>query len=625
MATQSEWQNFYDEYTAKMNEKYGADSPTPTTQQEREDLAKQQLFQAWLENQMSEINRTGEVPETVDMNLTRGGGGWYQLDGVSRFGTFTWKTVPAWTNDIPAGTRYSYAVAQDFKLDFLLNPISSGYYRTGNADQFRPQGANTGDMTYFSTLPCMPSKNFPQTAACNVYITNPELQVVPTNFITGNIYDIQSYMASTTAPYLFVGGFWVTNEERDGLENPWDYYNDNLLPSLDPNNAVMPEYSPYPIKPDPEPPEIEGDMEHTGDDVEMNDPTGIGGGFGFVTQYALSGGQLAQLGMKLFRGFTDLNDYINNFEFRVDPNTGSVNFADIMDFFVSLKVYPFPLGNIASLSGAGTDMYIGSGAVPITFGTNLHTMDEFVGVLECGTLSLPYWYGDFRDYDMSVVLYLPYCGTAVLNPCDVLGGTLTCKYYVDFCTGACMAYCLCDTWDGKKMVVASLPGQLGADVPLTATNAGNIMARMYGDRINFAENILTGVKSAGSGIGAFAMGNYAGAVRSALDVFFGMEMSEQKHLSEIGQRGSIGAPLLSGGRGMASFGSPTACYVQIRSHKYPTPENYPDSVGNPASSTVTIGDCTGFCQFINVDVSGIVTDAADQAAIRQALAAGVYV
>lgn len=622
MATQSEWQNFYDEYTAKMNEKYGADSPTPTTRQEQEDLAKQQLFQGWLENQMAEINRTGEVPDTVNMDLTTTTGGFYLLNGVTRFGTYTWRTVPAWTYDIPAGTSYSFAIAQDFKLDFRMNPISSGYYYTGNANQFRPQGGGQGDFGFMSTLSFMPSSTV-SSATVDVYHLPATIQYQPRNFISTHTENPADFMQGS---WIFVGGFNVTNEERAGLTNPWDYYNDNLLPSLDPNNAVIPGgYSPIPIKPDPEPPEIEGDVEHTGDDIEMNDPTGIGGGFGFVTQYALSGGQLAQLGMKLFRGFTDLNDYINNFEFRVDTNTGSVNFADIMNFFVSLKVYPFPLGNIASLSGAGTDMYIGSGAVPITFGTILHTMDEFVGVLDCGTLSLPYWYGDFRDYDLSVVLYLPYCGTAVLNPCDVLGGTLTCKYYVDFCTGACMAYCLCDTWDGKKLIVASLPGQLGADVPLTATNAGNIMARMYGDRINFAENILTGVKSAGSGIGSFAMGNYAGAVRSALDVFFGMEMSEQKTLSEIGQRGSISAPMLSGGRGMASFGSPTACYVQIRSHKYPTPENYPDSVGNPASSTVTIGECTGFCQFVNVDISGIVTDAADQAAIRQALAAGVYV
>lgn len=623
MATQAEWQNFYDEYTAKMNEKYGADSPTPSTRQEQEDLAKQQLFQGWLENQMAEINRTGEAPDTVNMDLTSTTGGFYLFDGVTRFGTYTWVTVPSWTYDIPAGTSYSFAVAQDFKLDFRMNSISSGYYYTGSANQFRPQGGGQGDFGFMSTLSFMPSEPNYLSAAVSVYPSAPAtVQHQPRNFIPTHTENPMYFMEGS---WLFVGGFEVTNERRDGLTNPWDYYNDNLLPTLDPNNAVMPEYSPYPVKPDPEPPEIEGDVEHAGDDIEMNDPTGIGGGFGFVTQYALSGGQLAQLGMKLFRGFTDLNDYINNFEFRVDPTTGSVNFTDIMDFFVSLKVYPFPLGNIASLSGAGTDMYIGSGAVPITFGSNLHTMDEFVGVLECGTLSLPYWYGDFRDYDMSVVLYLPYCGTAVLNPCDVLGGTLTCNYYVDFCTGACMAYCLCDTWDGKKIIVASLPGQLGADVPLTASNAGNIMARMYGDRINFAENILTGVKSAGSGIGAFAMGNYAGAVRSALDLFFGMEMSEQKHLSEIGQRGSISAPMLSGGRGMASFGSPTSCYVQIRSHKYPTPENYPDSVGNPASSTVTIGDCTGFCQFVNVDVSGIVTDAADQAAIRQALAAGVYV
>lgn len=416
----------------------------------------------------------------------------------------------------------------------------------------------------------------------------------------------------------------IIDIDSDEMENPWDYYNDNILPTIsDPSRAAIPGgYSPDPVRPDPEDP---GEEETGGDDYDPNDPSSLGGGFGFTTQYALRASHLTEIGQILWKGFANLQNYIDNFVYRVDPTTGSMNMEDIMQYFISLRAYPCPISALASTSAGGYDLYIGSGAVPLTLTTPISIVNSFIGYINAGDLTLPYWFGDFRDYDLNVTVNLPYCGTAELNPGDVMGGTLHCFYYVDLCTGACTGYVTCDTWEGSTILVASIPGQLGADVPLTATNSGRVMSRMYGDRINAVSNIVDAAKAAVTGIGAIMSGNPAGAIRQGFAAFIDPAINEQKMLSEQAGRAAIAAPVLSSGKGFASFGTSKTAYVQVRSPIYAAPENYAESVGVPSSSAVRIGDCSGFCQFVNVDVSGITTDAADQAAIRQALAAGIII
>lgn len=398
----------------------------------------------------------------------------------------------------------------------------------------------------------------------------------------------------------------------------WQYPGTDISENdFDPGHIIPPSPRPDPVPPD--------DDENGGDDYEPNDPAGLGVGTGFTTMYAIRSAHLRELGNKLWTGFTDINDYINNFIFAVDPNTGSVNFADIMQFFISLRAYPCPISAMTTTSAGGQDMYIGSGAAPIHLNTNFSIVDEYIGTINAGELEVPFWFGDYRDYSLECIVYLPYCGTAELNAGDIMGGKLSAFYTVDFCTGACMAYVLCDTWDGTRIRVASLSGQLGADLPMTATNAGQVAARMYGDRINVAENILGGVKSAVTGIGAVASGNFAGAVRQGFDAFISPALNEERLKSQMGTRSAIAAPMLSAGRGLASFTDAKTVFLQIRSPIYAAPSNYNAAVGQPATDAVSIGDCSGFCQFINVDVSGITTDAEDQRAIRQALETGVII
>ena len=409
---------------------------------------------------------------------------------------------------------------------------------------------------------------------------------------------------------------------KNGLRE-WQYsdFQSDEFDETDIPPYVPPE-PPEPPRPDPEDP---GEDETDGDDAKPNDPSGLGGGFRFTTQYALSATHLRELGAKLWQGFGNINNYINNFTFNVDPDTGSVNFADIMQFFISLRAYPCPISAMATTSAGGTDMRIGSGATPIELTTNFSVVDSYIGQINAGSVSIPFWYGDYRDYALEIIAYLPYCGTVELNPGDVMGGTLNAFYTVDLCTGACMGYLTCTTWENKTIWVGALPGQLGADVPLTATNAGQVAARMYGDRINFADTVLGVVKSTATGIGAAMSGNLGGFAGQMINATVGSSLELERQNAGIGARGAIAAPMLSGGRGFASFGTSKTAYVQIRSPFYAAPANYAQTVGNPSTSAVRIGDCSGFARFVNVDVTGITTDADDQQAIRRALETGVII
>lgn len=419
-------------------------------------------------------------------------------------------------------------------------------------------------------------------------------------------------------------------------ETPWDFYNNEILPDIDPDNAVFPDgYDTTPDKPDPEYPELPGETENGGDDMERNDTTGVGGSFGFLTQYALRGSDIENLGQKLWNGFKsnpsdpdypdDVTKYLLNFVYSVNPDTGSVNMADIMEFFVSLKMYPFPLGNVHNLSSSGYNFYVGSGTKPIIMNNIIYTMDSYVGTLDCGTLTIPFWFGDYRDYDLEITLYLPYCGTVQLNPGDVLGGLMHCEYVIDFCTGSCTAYVDCTTWDNHKITLASLSGQIGADVPMSATNAGRVASRVLNDRIKVAENILSPLKAATTGIGAVMAGNFAGAFRQGFDVFISPGINEQKQLAGMGERGAISAPVLGGGGGFSAFASLPAVFCQVRAPFFTNADNYADAVGLPSSETVIIGNCAGFCAFHNVDMSTLNADADTVNEIRRLLESGIFI
>lgn len=388
--------------------------------------------------------------------------------------------------------------------------------------------------------------------------------------------------------------------------------------------------------PEPEPPTI---SENIGDKITRPATLSIGGTKGFITQYALNATQVGQLGQILWTSVFD-TDYWKNFMFSLALDTGSFSLSSLLGFFLSLKVYPFSMVNVPSYASFGQDMYFGTGIKELHFTTNIHTINDYADYISGGwcTVTSNNFYNDYRDYvNTEITLYVPYCGTVQLNPGDVIGNKISVQYAVDFATGGCIAYVDLETGDGAAgYPIAAMHGQIGADVPLTATAAGEVAARFIGDAANAAGLIggqvgqeietasgaLQGKFKPTPGSVGFALGGPAGAVAGfAASVAPGLGAQALNMLT----RGAVAAPILSGGRGFASFGAPQVPYIQIRRGIYPADTNLINVAGKPAAAAATIGDLTGYIKG-TVKAEGLAgVTQEEQAAIISHIAAGIFV
>lgn len=383
----------------------------------------------------------------------------------------------------------------------------------------------------------------------------------------------------------------------------------------------VPPYDPTPATED----------EETGQKITRPASLGVGGTLGLVTQYSLTAAQVSELGTKLWTSFLD-PDYYKNYLFTLALDTGSFNMASLLSYFISLRVYPFPLINVPSHAAAGNSMFIGAGTVPLNFTATLHTINNYADYIDAGSLTVPRHYGDFRDYtDAEYSIYLPYCGTVQLNPGDVVGNILSAQYAIDFATGACIAYVDVATANGYGYPIAALPGHIGADVPLTATNAGQVAATLAGDAMHIAQiigNVPSTQISAGlSGFAAANQGNVGGAAGSLASVWTAPitgAAQYAQHLATMATRPAIGIPMLSGGRGFGSFGAPQTAYLQIRRGLYKQPSNYNHTIGTPSTESRTIGSVQGLITAY-VDTSTLTATAAESAEIAALLKSGVIV
>lgn len=438
-------------------------------------------------------------------------------------------------------------------------------------------------------------------------------------------------MALISAPIIRVDSIYYCPEydENYALTGNWVQYNGQTL------NPDDNEFDPADI-PEPEPGE---DPENMGDRITRPASIGIGGTNGFVTQYALNRADVAQLGALLWTSFVD-QDYWKNYLFSLALDTGTFQLSGLLNFFVSLKVYPFPLVNVDSFRQWGQDMYIGTGIVPLHFSNNIHVINNYCDYVSGGYIEIPRYFNDYRDYiNTEIMLYLPFCGTVQLNPGDVIGNRIDIQYAIDFATGGCIAYVDLTTGDGAGFPVGALPGQIGADIPLTATAAGEVAARFIGDGMNVAGMLSGEIGRTASGVAGALGGNPAGGGSGGGSVLAGvagmyggagaamaadMAPSVARQGMQMLQRGAVSAPMLSGGRGFAAFGAPSKPYVQIRRGIYPELSGLHPVEGAPAARTVSIGTLSGFVQG-TVKADGLSCHQAEKEEIIAMIATGIYV
>lgn len=312
----------------------------------------------------------------------------------------------------------------------------------------------------------------------------------------------------------------------------------------------------------------------------------IGGLSSFLTSYGLNASQINALGYNLWSKVISNNEsdqMLANF-YKVSNTQAdyTLTLAEILDYFVSLKWFPFTIRDkCETITTAEKGIRVGTGATLIGTNDNLdntYTLSNPIVYLDGGELQLPYTYNSYMDFEpyTSVSIYVPYCGTQELQPSLVIGRKLKLTYCVDMLTGACTAIVMGQGQQSDseehlsnfQTPVAVLHGVVGFEIAMTG-NTQNAQTRnalaardnyVYGQFNTIASGVAKGIGTAATGLGAMNLlgGKDYGAdlgLREQLSNFtydvgnlgFGGAMSEVMKYNK-----GFGSSLTSVGIGLAS-------------------------------------------------------------------------
>lgn len=322
-------------------------------------------------------------------------------------------------------------------------------------------------------------------------------------------------------------------------------------------------------------------------------------------------------------------------------------FENPMEAIIGFNLVP------VSVPDGGTQnfalMYIDTG-VSMTVAAN-----QFVDV-DCGTLDIQPYYGSALDYSpyTKISCFLPFIGTVQLNVDEVMNTTLTVRYRVDICSGSCVAKILVN-----GNVLYQYSGHCAIPIPIAAADfssyvsaaisvaklaigaavGGGMGALMAGNQdpvqqtnqvvtrttttTETARNpstgrqITTGTRSTVETVErpqdtSSTQASFDGLSPTNITNTVGQIMSSKPHVEHSGS--------FSGNTGYLGVRRP---YIIIQRPNMCMPSQYQQFNGFPCMITLTLGDCSGFTQVQQVQLTGMTATNPEQAEILTFLKSGV--
>lgn len=250
--------------------------------------------------------------------------------------------------------------------------------------------------------------------------------------------------------------------------------------------------------------------------------------------------------------------------------------------------------------------------------------------IDCGTIIVPEFYGNYLDYSpySQAYFYLPFIGINEVSVDDIVGHAVNVRYRIDSYTGSCIAMIFIAK-DGYQNLCYQFAGNCAVEVPLAggsqaAIKAGVLQAEAYA-RSSLASAALSGAQAIGAGLGT---GGIAGGLMGGLSALGGVagawyggkqsvEAARVANKSSVQHSGQFGASHGAMGEKVP--------FIIIRNPVQVKVVNYNDDYGYPAHKRVIIGGCTGYLRVREVNVISAHATDAEKAAIEAMLKNGVYV
>ena len=293
-----------------------------------------------------------------------------------------------------------------------------------------------------------------------------------------------------------------------------------------------------------------------------------------TTTYKLSQAQLQSLGNFLWQ-----DSFMNNI--KLLNNSPIENLVSVKALPVSL-----PVGSEQALVLGNVDT--GIKATPVT-----NTYIKFT----MGTKKVPHFENNFSDYNnVTCDVYLPCIGTiADIDPREVIGQTLTLKYCFDVVTGDVLAE-LFNNKGGALNLMGIYKGNIGIDIPLTASNRAQVEAGYVSDFI--------------SAVGSVATKNITGVAEAGLSAITRQNTTKSS--------GSVS--------GCTAQGLPIKPYLHISSPVVPDySDTFVHTYGRPCLLSKKLSKLKGYTQVDkNCDLSGIPCTQKEKEMLRNIISSGFY-
>lgn len=302
------------------------------------------------------------------------------------------------------------------------------------------------------------------------------------------------------------------------------------------------------------------------------------------------------------------------------------------NYIVSIQRYPFPLPHLSSTAS----ILIGGVDTALTANPLESELYQAQRIFDFGSIAIPEYYGDFRDYESKITLFLPFIGSVELDPRLFIGHLLSIDYLIDYDTGSIAAEIQRD-----GLTIETKTAHISITIPFFAADMGsyqNALAQtqfaIEQSKIKQISGIASTAISAGGAIagaeaglsdigGASVAGGLIGGTASMLSGLVQMQSLEYQldHTAPSIGTLSVAAPA------NAFYMDDRARVLIIRPkmlNNY-SAEDYSHTVGNACAIPGKLGSFTGYTVAAAADLSGIPATAAEKAMIRKQLQAGVYV
>ena len=226
--------------------------------------------------------------------------------------------------------------------------------------------------------------------------------------------------------------------------------------------------------------------------------------------------------------------------------------------------------------------------------------NQFVDV-DCGTLNLEEYWGNYLDYApyTKITLVLPFIGSVHLSPDDCMKKTIGIKYRIDILSGGCVAYVTCNS-----SVLYQFTGSCSAQLPITNLDYRGMISAL----------ISIGTTAVGVGSAIASGGITAPMVAVGVGNTANNVMNGKPNIQHGGSLGST-----------SGFLGTRIPYLIITRPRQCVPTGVNKFKGLPSLITSKLKNVTGFTQIHDIHLDDLPCSDAEKSELRSMLESGVIV